>query len=226
MTNSLSRLRCAGFSLLELSLCLLIVGLLSSSLISGLAAQRSLNDVQTAQRQLEEIREALLGFSLIHGRLPCPAKPQLASHDEKAGHEDCSLQHGVVPWITLSIQEGDPWSNRFAYYASDRFTAALTTGSNASFTLDTTGNANIYDSNGKTIASDLPAVIVCHGRNSAGAYASSGAKLPGAGGEENENADADLSFIAHTTTPVFDDQLIWINQSILKSRMVSAGKLP
>lgn len=216
----------SGFTLLELSISLLIVGLLSSGLLLGLSAQRQIADTQAAQHQLDEIREALIGFALSHGRLPCPARATLNSTDAQAGLEDCALQHGVLPWVSLALQESDPWGNRLGYYASERFSGALASGSNASFTLDTLGNANIYDSTGKTLASELPAVIICHGRSAAGAYNRLGNRIPDASGEENENADADLSFIAHTPTTGFDDQLTWIIPSVLKSRMVSAGRLP
>jgi len=226
MTDSLFKQHLAGFTLIELSISLLIIGLLSSGLFAGIVAQRSMAEIQAADQQLDHIREVLLGYALSNGRLPCPAKPQLARTETAAGIEDCSLQHGVLPWITLSIQEADPWGQRFTYFASNRFTGTLISSSNASFTLDTLGNANVLESSGKTIASELPAVIVSHGRNAAGAYNPQGTHLSGATGEENENADADLTFISHTPTPDFDDRLIWINPSVLKSRMVAAGKLP
>ena len=215
-----------GFTLLELAISLLIIGLLSSGLLAGISSQRLINETQTADRQLELIRETLYGFALVNGRLPCPAHPTLNSSDAAAGQEDCSLQHGVVPWVTLAMQENDPWGKRFTYYASDRFTTLPAAGSHAGFTLDTVGNANILDGSGKTIAADLPAIIVCHGRNGAGAYTPLGLRQAGASGEEAENADADLSFIKHTPGPLFDDQVIWINPAILKARLVAAGKLP
>lgn len=215
-----------GFTLLELSISLLIIGLLSSGLLLGLSAQRNISDSLAAQHQLDEIRETLVGFALANGRLPCPAKAQLASSEIQAGKEDCTLQHGVIPWVSLAIQESDPWGNRFSYYASDRFTGSLLSNGNASFTLDTLGNANIYDSSGKTLASDLPAVIICHGARPLGAFLSSGTQVSGATNEEYENADADLTFISHSPTPSFDDLVTWVIPSLLKSRMVSAGKLP
>lgn len=215
-----------GFTLLEMSLCLFIFGLLSSGLLISLSAQRSMAEIQAAEKQLAEIREVIIGFALTHGRLPCPAKPELPAPNIAPGLEDCSLQHGVLPWVTLAIQESDPWDNRFTYYASNRFTAPLPAGSNASFTLETAGNANILDGTGKTIASDLPLVIISHGRNAAGAYNRQGVQLPAGSSEEKENADADLTFIAHLATPTFDDLVIWINPSVLNSRMVAAGKLP
>lgn len=226
MTGSLSSIVNRGFTLIELSICLLVIGLLSSGLLQGLSARQEIAEVQATQKQLDEIREVLIGFAIANGRLPCPAKPQLASTEALAGIEDCTLQHGVIPWASLAIQESDSWASRFTYYASNRFTGPIPEGGNASFTLDTTGNANIYDSSGKVLASDLPAVIISHGRHAAGAFNSQGIRISGANGEENENADGDLTFVAHTTTPAFDDLSNWINPSLLKARMVSAGKLP
>ena len=36
----------------------------------------------------------------------------------------------------------------------------------------------------------------------------------------------DLTFVSHTPSDSFDDLLIWIVPSILKSKMVAAGRLP
>jgi hypothetical protein len=76
------------------------------------------------------------------------------------------------------------------------------------------------------VASEIPAVVISHGSRSAGGYQSTGIKLGGASGDEDENADADLIFILHTPTENFDDLVTWIIPSILKSRLVAVGKLP
>ncbi len=226
--------RQTGFSLVELTVVLVIVALLSSGLLLGLGAQRDAANNSEAQRQLEQARESLYGFAMTNGRLPCPATPTLPDTDANAGKENCALQHGVLPWVTLGLPEIDPWGFRLTYFASSKFTGALPAGALASFTLttgiapDNAGTANIKDSAGAgyNIASDLPAVIVSHGKRSAGAYQTSGGKLPGAAGDEAENADADQTFVAHTPTEDFDDLVVWIVPTVLKSRMVAVGKLP
>lgn len=217
-----------GFSLVELTVVLVIVALLSSGLMLGLSAQRDANNYQEAQRQLDNAKEALLGFAITNGRLPCPATPTLANTNANAGKENCVTEHGVLPWTTLGLPETDPWGQRLTYYARSQFTAAVPAGALAIFTLDTLGNANIKDAaaSGYDIASALPAVIVSHGSRGAGGYQNSGAQLPGAAGEEAENADADLTFIAHTPNDSFDDLVAWIIPTVLKSRMVAVGKLP
>ena len=217
-----------GFSLVELAVVLVIVGLLASGLMLSLGTQRETATTQEAQRQLENIREALIGFALANGRLPCPALSALANTDSNAGRENCTLQHGVVPWATLGLTESDPWGNRLTYYAHSLFTASVPAGALASFTLNTQGNAAIKDAAGAgyDTASALPAVIVSHGARPSGAWLPNGSQIAGASGDEAENANANTTFVAHAPTPTFDDQLIWIVPAILKSRMVAAGKLP
>ncbi len=224
----------SGFTLVELAIVLVIVALLAGGLMVGIAAQRNAAENIDAQHQLESIREALLGFAMANGRLPCPALPALASTDiNNAGKENCAQPFGVVPWVTLGLPEADPWGNRFTYFASNQFTAVPTGGALASFNLSTgiapnstAGLANIKDGNGNVIASDLPAVIVSHGSHSAGAWQPSGDQLPGATGDELENANTTLTFISHTPSNGFDDLVTWIVPSILKSKMVAAGRLP
>ena len=228
-----------GFTLVELAIVLVIVALLTSGLLLGVSAQRNAAENVDAQRQLENIRETLIGFALTRGRLPCPAISNLASSDANTGLENCAQPHGVLPWVTLGLPELDPWGRRFTYFASSKFTAALPPGGAlASFTLstgdpaasppDNAGTANIKASGSSSgnVASDLPAVVVSHGSRGAGAYLPSGVQLPGVVGDEAENADADLTFISRTQDGSFDDLVTWVVPSILKSKMVAAGRLP
>jgi len=227
--------RQAGFTLVELAIVLVIVALLASGLMMGMTAQRTSAENTDAQRQLENIREALLGYAMANGRLPCPANPALTSADATVGTEDrpnasspCNRIYGVVPWVALSLPETDPWGRRFTYFANASFTAPLPAGALASFTLSTTGNANIKDSaaSGSNLASNLPAVVISHGSNGLGAWQTNGVQLGGAAGNELENANSTLTFVAHTPTNDFDDLVVWIVPSILNARMVAAGRLP
>ncbi|MDP3537140.1 MAG: type II secretion system protein [Azonexus sp.] len=226
-----------GFSLVELAVVLVIVALLTGGLMLGLAAQRETVTNQEAQRQLDNAKEALLGFTITNGRLPCPANPALANGVVGAGLEDCAILpsgHGVLPWATLGLPETDPWGQRLTYFASTKFTTVLVAGSLSSFTMATgvapdnagTANVKITETAGSNIASDLAAVVISHGARGVGSYTTAGTMIGGAAGDEAENADADLTFVAHTPTPDFDDLLTWITPALLKSRLVAVGKLP
>jgi prepilin-type N-terminal cleavage/methylation domain-containing protein len=236
----------AGFSLVELTVVLVIVALLSSGLLLGLSAQRDVTSNQEAQRQLDNIKDALLAFAITNGRLPCPAIPTLANTISSAGQEDknainvCNLEHGVLPWTSLGLPETDPWGQRFTYFASAKFTKPIVAPALASFTLatgvptdpatpdDNSGTANVKATaaSGSNIASDLAAVVVSHGPLGAGAYTTDGSKLAVAAGDEDENANATLTFVSRTQSGDFNDQLIWISPNQLKSRLVAVGKLP
>lgn len=226
-----------GFSLVELAVVLVIVALLSGGLMFGLSAQRDAAALQDARRQLDAVREALLGFAMANGRLPCPAPANLPNTDANAGKAatppcDNALQHGVVPWVTLGLPETDPWGNRLTYFGSNRFTGALTGGAQASFTMstgvppDNAGLAEIRNLPGNTVAIETAAVVVSHGANGAGAYRQDGSKIADGVGGELENSNATQIFVADTPTPGFDDQLVWISPHLLKSRLVAVSKLP
>lgn len=226
-----------GFSLVELAVVLVIVALLSGGLMFGLSAQRESAALQDARRQLDTAREALLGFAMANGRLPCPAPANLPNTDANAGKAPAppcnnALQNGVLPWVTLGLPETDPWGNRLTYFGSNRFTGALSSGAQASFTMstgvapDNAGLADISNLAGSTVAIETGAVIISHGPNGAGAYRPDGGKNPDGSIKEQENSDADQIFVADTPTPNFDDQVVWISPHLLKSRLVAVGKLP
>lgn len=241
-----------GFTLVELTMVLVIVALLSTGLMFGVSAQRTVAESAEAQRQLENIRETLLGYAMSNGRLPCPAKPDTSS--ELGGNEElacttpgcplpsgaplgippdkvCALEFGVLPWKTLGIAEIDPWGNRFTYFVGNEFSKPFVweevkNGIRARFAMETKGRANIEDGANHVSAGEIPAVIVSHGSRAAGAYQPTGNQLPGVTGDELENANATLTFISRTPSDTFDDFVTWIVPSILKSRMVAAGRLP
>lgn len=224
-----------GFALVELAVVLVIVSLLAGGLLSGMAAQRAIGEFHQARQQLETVREALIGYAMVHGSLPCPANPETPSGAPTAGSEDrpdaaspCLRSHGVLPWATLGLAETDPWGSRLTYYAGSQFTAPVAAGTLASFSLETTGSASVRSSSTTTheAASGLPAVIVVHGQRAGGAYRPNGTRVASTCCDELENANANLIFVAHPATEAFDDLLEWIAPSVLKARMIAAGRLP
>lgn len=63
----------AGFTLVEMAIVLLIVGLLLGGGLMVLGAQTEAQRFKDSQRLLDEARDALLGYAVANGRLPCPA---------------------------------------------------------------------------------------------------------------------------------------------------------
>lgn len=218
-----------GFSLIELSIALIIFGLLAGSLLGQTTGQRRLLTEQRARAQLDLSLEALYGFAISHGRLPCAADPTLDSSHAEAGKEDCtSNKAGVLPWRTLALPETDPWGQRLSYYAHGLFVVAPSDEARAGFTLEDKGSLDVRPGNNAThtVANDLPAVIVSHGRNGLGGYRSNGQRRPVTHPDEQENADADGNFINRPPDNQFDDLTVWIVPTVLNARMLAAGRLP
>lgn len=133
-----SRMGCAGFTLAELAIAMVIIGLLLASAFIPLSAQIELRAISDTQRTMDGIREALIGYAQANGRLPCPAIPGTATGAvdattlEPAGVEDtnpypatatavCRRTLGVIPWSTLGVPETDSWGRRFTYRVSPAY---------------------------------------------------------------------------------------------------------
>ena len=242
----------AGFTLIELGVVLFILTLLLGTLLVPLATQVDRSNINATQKSLDEIKEALIGFALANGRLPCPADPTIATGLANAGVERATCTganvNGVLPWTTLGVNETDAWGRRYTYRVTPSFADAIPANTftppggcaptppptQSSFALCSQGDITVTDGS-SNIATQIPAVVVSHGKNGYGAYTSSGTQLSttGAGTDELENTDTDATFVSrpYTDNPAapggaFDDIVTWISPNILFNRMVAAGKLP
>jgi prepilin-type N-terminal cleavage/methylation domain-containing protein len=222
----------SGFSLIELAVVLMILGLLLGALLRPLRAQVETQQYQEAERALDDIREAIIGFALANGRLPCPANGTVPSGTASAGVEvppggPCTNSAGVVPWATLGTPELDPWGRRYSYRVkASPFADAI--GAYASFTLSATGDIQVRNQSAVVIAANLPAIFLSHGKNGLGAYRPDGTIIgsPAAAGGELENSNGDANFAVEPQGDSFDDVVRWIPGDLLKNRMVTAGRLP
>ena len=106
-----------GFSLLELAITLAVVGLLLGGLLVPLSTQIAQRNESGTQKQLDEIKEALLGFAAANGRLPCPASATSRGLESfavggDASNGDCGNASGgafigFVPGVTLGLSQVD-----------------------------------------------------------------------------------------------------------------------
>lgn len=239
--NKLSYKQPSGFTLVEIAIVLLILGLLLGGMLMPLSKQMEQRRIEQTQKSLDEINQALMGFAIANGYLPCPADPTVASGAAGAGQARARTasactggNHGVLPWATLGVNETDAWGNRYTYRVTAIFadttdgTPCGTPRAGVSFELCSAGDANIRaTSGGTTLATGIPAVVVSHGKNGAGAYNTSGIQLTvSADADEAENSDADAEFVNKTNTNTYDDIVAWTIPNTLFNRMVAAGKLP
>ncbi len=211
----------SGFTLVEMAMVMVIIGLIISAFLTPLTAQLEQSRNAEARRDLAEIKEALVGFAVINGQLPCPDVDGNGTDDGCINTNTNATTGGNVPWSLLGTKQLDPWGRRYQYQINNAFSGAFiltTTGTGVG-----TGIIRVCITNACTVteASNVPLVVFSTGQN--------GAILPPASLDEQENTDGDTDFVNRDFTNVgggFDDLVVWVSTSVLMNRMVNAGRLP
>lgn len=231
-----------GFSLVELSIVLVIIGTLASSFIAPLSSSIQQARFKQTNRQLELIREAMHGYLVSVGKLPCPIDLELG----KIGGQEsqgCSRSFGGVPAAQLGVmgergENGallDSWGRPIQYAVSlaDNDTLGepgspdwLSVGE-----LSRVGAANLNAdlqlcteavsgecSQRALIANQIVWVIYSHGEDER------------VEGVQVENQDNDKVFAvtsySNNAEQPFDDQIIWASRSELVYWLLKANWLP
>lgn len=226
-----------GFTLFELAVVLLVVTLLLGSILVPLSAQVQQRNIAQTQRILEETRDSLIGYAMIHGRLPRPANSATdgAERDVACARDaDCT---GFVPWAALGTSQVDAWGKILRYSVTPAFTVK------GAFSLDTQGDKTVRTRDGSGAPTWLvrslpvPAVIFSQGVNNFGMTQDGVVLRNGSTANfdeiDNEYNDGSRPFWARPTASNpggpggdFDDQLVWVPTGLLFARMVQAGQLP
>lgn len=234
----------SGFTLIEMAIVLVIIGLLLGGLLMPLSTQMEQKNIGESQKAIEEIKEALIGYaaSQTPPHLPCPDKnggggagtANDGLEDFTAATGVCVTQEGNIPWATLGVADRDAWGNRIRYRVDPVFSARLPA---ATFTLASSGTISVTcplpTCNPATTSGNLPALILSHGRNGLGAVNSAGLINPAPTSvDELENTNTNASFVLRTPSPPgsvageFDDIASFLSPAIMFNRLVSAAKLP
>ena len=235
----------SGFSLIELAIVLVIIGMLVGSILGTLGARIENTRISETKDALDEIKLALYGFAMSQTpvRLPCPdiSNDGIEDFNPLTPTECASLEVAAnLPWATLGIHRGDAWASTYSYWVADVY--SRTTG--FGLATDATGVAQILDSSASAspLSDNVAAVIFSHGKNQYGSIGLDNAvrtNSPGgtAYADEDENTDADSVFVSRPVTTVgsltestipvvYDDILEWVSEYELKGIMVKSGVLP
>lgn len=236
-----------GFTLVEVAIVLVIVGLLFGGGLTILSSQVELRRARETNAALEEAREALIGFAVSRGRLPRPATSATIGAENPVACTSEALCTGFIPWSTLGVAKLDGFDKIIRYSVTPAFAGGVTGA--APFDLSTsvaTKTVQTRDGAGAltyqagqllcSVASQcMPAVVFSHGKNNYGTGESGNVMSDNSAtnSDEDTNNSASVNFISrtpsiNTTFPggEFDDLVIWLSPNILFNRMVAAGKLP
>lgn len=224
-----------GFSLLELSIVLVIVAIMVAGGLSLTTAKVGQDQLENTYDEMLNIQKSMQAYATEFGKLPCPASVTLARTDALYGRQatDCAdatppagvtrveypassgkyVRIGGVPFYTLQMPERyleDAFQNRYYYAVSEPFITAASSTS--------TGNIRVVDSAGASISDEAAFVIFSAGKSHKGAYVAKTGSLFAAcdtAAKDGENCDADGIFIdapyndGTVAAQFYDDIILW-----------------
>lgn len=219
-----------------------IISLLLGSILVPLTTQVNQRRISDTQKMLEEIKEALVGFAIVNGYLPCPAVSAVNGAEDRTGTA-CTggKRQGFIPWATLGASKLDGWGHVIRYSVTPAYTSSASL-----FSLSTAADITILTRNSAGALVNLsnlnaiPAVVMSYGQNGHGGVNDDAAAValptgwPGSFPDENTNATNGTIFVSRVLQEAgaggiggeFDDVVAWLSPHILFNRMVAAGKLP
>jgi len=224
-----------GFTLVEMAVVLVIVGLMLGALMIPLSGQMDQRNYSKVQSDMNEIREALIGYGLSHGYLPCPAKSASDGSEDRVGNT-CNNRAGFLPWAELGVPKLDSWGHLYRYSVDLDYVDSTN-----KISLNEIEDITIWsrDSSGNPIKltnmNAIPAAIVSFGKNGRHGFDNDGNQITDTSAtnvDEDTNGTGTTTFYSRDYTEVttgggeFDDVVIWLSPAIYLNRMVTAGQLP
>lgn len=221
---------------------LIILSLALGGVLVPLNAQLVHKQWRDTEQSLHDVHDALLGYAVRNGRLPCPASATSYGEESPVNGGVCTHPYdGYVPAVSLGLHQLDAqgyaldaWGNRLRYVVAKTNGSAFTT------------PGGIKNAGLATLQSELQVCATATGTTSSGcgsalALSSTGINAPPAlvysigkiasasSADETANLDNNAVFISHTlttlaaTTGAYDDVMIWLSPNILYGQLVNAG---
>lgn len=242
-----------GFSLIEMAMVLMIIALVLGGLLPTLSSQIEQRQVSETRKQLDEIQQALIGYAVANGRLPCPASNTSNGLESPLGGGNCSnFYNGYLPAATLGLNGAvssqglilDAWGNPIRYAVSKWssttpnvpyvFTATSGAGMSQVGIAGLTPNLLVCSTAPANNASSCTTGTALTPNNTPAIIFSTGKNGSGTGADESNNStnNNNAIFVSHLPAPSsssngeFDDIVVWLSTSVLVNRMVAAGQLP
>ncbi|NQW81398.1 MAG: prepilin-type N-terminal cleavage/methylation domain-containing protein [Polaromonas sp.] len=105
-----ARTNLQGFTLIEMAMVLVIVGLMMGGIMGALGPQLDNKKVRDTQERIKQASEAIMAFAIANRRLPCPASAASNGDEQFTGVQGaCSnFNNGFVPARTLGLGERGP----------------------------------------------------------------------------------------------------------------------
>lgn len=222
--NLLQKIRtiCAGFSLLEMSVVLAIMGTVMGGGLVMLRGTIDSTRYNTTIARMDIIHKTLLDYSLTFNRMPCPASLTLDPTNTNYGIEAASNSNtcvggtpaanftssggaaeGAVPTRSLKLPDEymyDGWGKRFRYAVNPTKTAASSFPPTSGTACSDGRNLTVNDATGAARSSAALYVLMSHGATGHGGYTQSGTIFSAGSTNTDEQTNCHCNASATATT--------------------------
>ena len=220
-----------GFTLAELAIVLIVLAVLAGGMLAPLTPLLDERGRRETLERLRDIEQALTGFAILHGRLPCPtlvADPTAADYglEHPPPCDDSTV--GYVPWRTLGVPPTDawgaprhsasaPWTGHWRYRVDRAFAPAQSpTPKRIDAATSPASNLQLIDHHRARITTEPSRVV---------ALVFSTGPNRSADGLNASYSRTKPEYQLGETTAEFDDLVVWIGQPLLIARLAQAGRL-
>ena len=163
-----------GFTLIEMAVALFVITLVLGSILMPLTAQVEQRQITDTEKTLQEIRDALIGYAVSKGNLPCPDTGTNGAENVTVATGICTtvaggIAAGRIPYADLGLGNSDLWGNRFTYVVNELYARRSPA---TPFSLSTAGtDVRVCTTQACTTTYSTAAVfaVISHGRNGYGA---------------------------------------------------------
>jgi len=209
-----------GFTLIEIAIVMVIIGLLAGGGISILKLLTERKARNENMDYLQQTKETILSFANINGRLPRP-------DTNGDGQEDACANPcvGLLPFINLNIAPTDAYQRGVKYEISDNPENLRTDRGTTCITLSTwnpaSGSGPLMVDIGPTAPFAVAAILVSGGPMDADGAGGAFDAIAGVGG--GNNITGVPNYIRSSPTNTFDDVVVFIGGYELNSKIDCAA---
>jgi prepilin-type N-terminal cleavage/methylation domain-containing protein len=211
-----------GFTLIEIAIVMVVIGLLTGGGISILRVMTERKIRTENLDYLQKAKEAILSFADINGRLPRPDTGTDGREDAFATNQNCV---GLLPFMTLNIAPTDAYQRRVKYEISNNPANLIANRGTTCNTLrawnPASGSRPLLVDIGSPTPFTAAAILVSGGPTDADGAGGAFDAIAGAAG--GNNITGTPQYIRSSPTRTFDDVVVFIGGYELNSKMACSA---
>ena len=190
-----------GFTLIEIAIVMVIIGLLAGGGVSimGMLTQRKARN-ETID-YLKETKEALITYVTIDGKLPW-------ADTDGDGNQNNNATSGTLPYLDLEVRPSDPYKRVLRYGINSNLGTDKPTTCSALKTGLSSG-PRVVDGDGAATSFYIAAILISSGPMDLDSDGDVFDAIT-SGSHQGDNTDGTPNYIRHTPIDSFDDLVVYI----------------